>query len=404
MREVPFGDLLSEPLRNGVSYPTRLRGTGVPMVNMGEAFAYDVITDQECERAPLTGKKRERFLLQEGDLLFVRQSLKYEGAGHCVYVGPGSGPRTWESHLIRARIKESLADPRFYYYYFRSPAGRRNLGTIIHQVAAAGIRGSELGGLRVPFPPLPQQRAIAAVLTALDDKAEANARITDSADEILRLLYRRALSEPGAHELPLFDALDITFGVPFASSCFNSEEVGRPLLRIRDLKTFRPRIWTTQRLDKELLVAPGETVAGMDAQFRPVFWLGEPALLNQRVLHARSLVGGGPALCREALRGPLAEVEHYKTGTTVAHLNKRDLTALTVRVPGPDAVASFAAVAQPLHKRIVDAAAESRSLAAFRDTLLPELISGRLRVRDAQRSVDAERGAKRPAGRTVVGA
>ncbi|MGW0769731.1 restriction endonuclease subunit S [Streptomyces sp. NPDC002676] len=385
---MPFGDLLSEPLRNGVSYPTKLRGSGIPMVNMGEAFAYDVITDQECELAPLTEKEKERFLLQEGDLLFVRQSLKYEGAGHCVYVGPGSGPRTWESHLIRARIKESLADPRFYYYYFRSPAGRSSMETIIHQVAAAGIRGSELRGLPVPLPSLRQQRAVAAVLGALDDKIDVNARITASADELVQLLYQSALSEPGARELPLFEALELTFGAPFASAEFNSEGLGRPLLRIRDLKTFRPQIWTTQRLDKELVVAPGETVAGMDAEFRPTFWLGEPALLNQRVLHARSLVGGGAMLCREALRGPLAEVENYKTGTTVAHLNKRDLATLAVRVPGPDAVASFAAAAQPLHDRIVAAAAESRSLAAFRDTLLPQLISGRLRVGDAERLLE----------------
>ncbi|MFJ3768197.1 hypothetical protein ACIPQJ_17650 [Streptomyces sp. NPDC090082] len=242
--------------------------------------------------------------------------------------------------------------------------------------------------LALRLPSRREQDSVAAVLGALDGKIAVNERIAATADELIQCLYGSALTEPGAREVPLFSALEITFGAPFASSEFNSEGTGRPLLRIRDLKTFQPKVWTTQRLDKELLVVPGDTVAGMDAEFRPTFWLGESALLNQRVLHVRSLIGGGDPLCREALRAPFALVESYKTGTTVAHLNKSDLATLVLEAPSAKAVAWFEAATKPLHERIVAIAAESRALAALRDTLLPQLMSGKLRVRDAERIVE----------------
>jgi len=126
----------------------------------------------------------------------------------------------------------------------------------------------------------------------------------------------------------------------------------------------------------------------MDAEFRPAFWLGEEALLNQRVMHARSRVGGGSPLCREAMRDPLALVESYKTGTTVAHLNKSDLTTLSVEIPSAEAVSSFESATAPLHERMIADAAENRTLVTLRDTLLPHLMSGKLRIRDAERIVE----------------
>jgi type I restriction enzyme, S subunit len=50
---VPFGSLYAEPVRNGLTRPTSVRGDGYRMVNMGELFAYDRIGEQEMERVQL---------------------------------------------------------------------------------------------------------------------------------------------------------------------------------------------------------------------------------------------------------------------------------------------------------------------------------------------------------------
>jgi hypothetical protein len=184
-----FEELFAAPLRNGVSYPSRTRGSGVPMVNMREIFAYDRISDNDCELVPLTETEKESYLLEDGDLLFARQSLTYEGAGKCALVLGSSTDRTWESHLIRVRLDQDKAWPSYYYYYFRSSQGRRSIEAIIQQVAAAGIRGSDLRRLRVPNPSLAEQRATAEVLVPLDDKIGANTKRMETIDRYLAAVF-----------------------------------------------------------------------------------------------------------------------------------------------------------------------------------------------------------------------
>ena len=83
---VRFGDLYALPSRNGLMRPSRVRGEGHKMVNMGELFANARIGDIPMERVPMNEREIEKFSLEEGDLLFARQSLVLEGAGQCSYI------------------------------------------------------------------------------------------------------------------------------------------------------------------------------------------------------------------------------------------------------------------------------------------------------------------------------
>jgi len=83
LASVPFAELLAEPLRNGLTRPKSVRGSGVKMVNMGELFQFPRIRDVEMARVPFADKEAQTYLLKPGDLLFARQSLVLEGAGKC---------------------------------------------------------------------------------------------------------------------------------------------------------------------------------------------------------------------------------------------------------------------------------------------------------------------------------
>ena len=171
---IPFGQILSSSIRNGLSKPKAIRGSGVKMIGMGEIFKYNRIFDIKMDRVPVTDKELELSAVIEGDLLFARQSLVLEGAGKCSLVMKMQEDTVYESHLIRARVNPNIADSRFIFYYFNSYYGKENIKTIVEQVAAAGIRGSDLLKLLIPLPSLKTQRIVSNILSLLDDKIEHN--------------------------------------------------------------------------------------------------------------------------------------------------------------------------------------------------------------------------------------
>ena len=183
-------DLYGEPSRNGLTRPKSVRGSGYRMINMGEIFAHERIGNIEMERVQMTEKEIASFEVKKGDLLFARQSLVLSGAGKCSLVKFIGETTTFESHLIRVRLNPKCAVPDFFFYYFISSQGKQNVQSIVMQVAAAGIRGSELAKLKVPVPPLPVQRKIAAILSAYDDLIENNERRIRILEDMAQNLYR----------------------------------------------------------------------------------------------------------------------------------------------------------------------------------------------------------------------
>ena len=177
LRTYQLGDLLSTPIRNGLTKPSSIRGEGVKMIGMGELFSNDIIRAIDMPRVPVTDTELRTASIEEGDLLFARQSLVLEGAGKCSIVKEIDSPTVFESHLIRCRINKSLALPEYIYYYFKSREGRHNIESIVEQVAAAGIRGRDLIKLYITIPSIEEQRRIVDILLSFDEKIELNNRI-----------------------------------------------------------------------------------------------------------------------------------------------------------------------------------------------------------------------------------
>ena len=76
-------ELFLVPLRNGLTRPKAVRGSGVKMINMGELFANERIGNLPMDRVPVTEKELSVNAVYPGDLLFARQSLVLSGAGKC---------------------------------------------------------------------------------------------------------------------------------------------------------------------------------------------------------------------------------------------------------------------------------------------------------------------------------
>ena len=173
--EKQFGELYKIPSRNGLSKPSRVRGSGYKMINMGELFSNDRIYNIDMELVPLTDKEKENAKVEKEDLLFARQSLVASGAGKCSIVMETDDMTVFESHLIRVRLDSSIANPMFYYYYFKSPISP--MRAIVQHSVQAGIKASDLEKLIVAVPSIEIQTKVVEVLSLIDNMIENNIQI-----------------------------------------------------------------------------------------------------------------------------------------------------------------------------------------------------------------------------------
>lgn len=181
----------------------------------------------------------------------------------------------------------------------------------------------------------------------------------------------------------VYDIARVIYGAPFASKRFNTEGVGTALVRIRDLKSENPGVYTDELHPKGYMIQPGDLVVGMDGEFRAYLWGGREAWLNQRVCVFEPAPGVPAAFVHRSITPLLAAVEASETATTVIHLGKNDIDRFRVVVPNQEVLAEFSAVVEPIYARIVKNKETAFSLSALRDTLLPRLISGQLRLPEA---------------------
>jgi type I restriction enzyme S subunit len=319
-----------------------------------------------------------------GDVLLTTKGT----VGRVAIMPEHTEPVVYSPQLCYFRILDpSRLSARWLAYWFKSgeflmQASHRANNTDM----AAYINLADIRSLVLPDVDVRKQRGIAEVLGALDDKIAANRRAERASVELIGALYKRAV-EGGARKRPFLDVLDVDFGEPFKGASFSEAGVGRPLIRIRDLKTFKSQVWTTEVRQRETIVEPGDVVFGMDAEFRATWWLGEEGLLNQRVCRVRSK-DFGLALVAPMITAPLISIERAKSATTVIHLNKRDLEQAKVVVPESGKVDEFENLAEPVLAHRVQLARESRLLAQTRDEILPLLMSGKVRVKDAEKVVE----------------
>ena len=402
------------------------------MINMGEIFAHGRINGIEMDRVPLTDKEKINCLLQNGDLLFARQSLVLSGAGKCsIFLGDDEQV-TFESHIIRVRLDPSKANQVFYYYYFLSPIGRSAIESIVEQGAGvAGIRGSDLGSLYVDCLPLKEQRGIASLLSAIDDKIDLNDRSNEALEAMARLFFK-------------------DWFVDFGPTRAKAE--GRPPYLATELWSLfpdalddddKPLGWEVSTIGQEVRVVGGSTPSTKE----PTYWDGElcwatpkdlsslkaPVLLNteRRITHAgisqisSGLLPTGTVLLSS--RAPIgylviSQVEtavnqgfiamicegrltnvftwlwtqasmdaiHQKAnGSTFQEISKSNFRPIPVIVADPPILRAFDEIAYPLYKQIVANEQESRTLTQARNLLLLKFMSGEISLREAEKLVEA---------------
>ncbi len=284
---------------------------------------------------------------------------------------------------------------------------------------------ANLNRIEVPCPPRNLQDQIVGILGALDDRiallsetnktleaiaqaifkswfvdfdpvrAKMEGRQPEGMDEATAALFPDSFEESELGLMPkgwrkgsIYEASRVIYGAPFSSKRFNSESVGIPLIRIRDLKDEAPRIFTNEEHPKGYLAKPGDIIVGMDGEFRAYVWGGTPAWLNQRLCVFQPSPLFSHFFLLFSIRPLLAAVEATETATTVIHLGKNDIDRFSILLPDQKLLTIFNNTVNPLYQRIVAGKQMAANLESLRDTLLPRLISGQLRLPEAQEQIE----------------
>jgi len=140
-------------------------------------------------------------------------------------------------------------------------------------------------------------------------------------------------------EYVLGDHIKSTSGFAFSSAFFNDEEIGLPLIRIRDIDSSSTELHFSGEYSEHFVVENGDILIGMDGEFDVKRWKGDRALLNQRVLSlwAKASTELDLDFIYYWIAPYLKNVERRTAATTVKHLSAKDVDRAIVRAPILDA-------------------------------------------------------------------
>ena len=331
-----------------------------------------------------------RLAPRPGDLLLAREAPVGPVVRLPDVANVAPGQRT-----VLLRPDPRVADSTFLYYALTAPSAQARLqskaeGSTVHHLNVPDIRSFEL---RVPA--LPEQQAIAEVLGALDDKIAANTALAARADDYLEAEMDRLTIGCGVTALGAIADVNRRTVKPVAGGSLRYVDIASVGVGVFDYPEVSP--WDDAPGRARRAVSYGDTLWSTVRPNRRshALVLDEDSLLvastGLAVLSPREV---GFAFLYEATRRPAftAYLENVAEGS--AYPAVRADRFLNAPVPDVSQVArtAFESVAAPLRKLVAAQARENRTLAATRDALLPQLMSGKLRVRDAEK-IAADAGA-----------
>lgn len=381
-KKVKFGSLYKIDSRNGLTKPSKVRGEGYKMINMGELFSYDRIYDIPMELVPLTDSEKINAKVEVGDLLFARQSLVLEGAGKCSIIMETSDLTVFESHIIRVRLK-SEENPLFYYYYFKSPLSP--VSTIVSQCAQAGIRGSDLSNLEVICPSRDIQDKIVDILSAYDNLIENNQKQIKLLEEAAQRLYKEWFIDL---RFLGYENVEIVDGIPEG---WKMEPVGRVIKTVPRTLQIKTKDYlqdgTIPIIDqsREFIAGYTNLEDAIVLSETPVIVFGDHTRILKYIQFPFAKGADGTQLIisnTELMPEPLLYLSLLSVDLSNYHYARhfKYLKEEMIIIPSQEIADSFNNIVDPLFKRVQVLRDINRNCEQARDRLLPKLMSGEIEV------------------------
>ncbi|MGH3622327.1 MAG: restriction endonuclease subunit S, partial [Sciscionella sp.] len=327
-------------------------------------------------------KWTRRVTPQPGDILFSYETRLGDAALMPAGIRGCLGRR-----MGLLRPKSQVVDARFLLYSYLGPDFQETIRQqSIHGATVDRISINELPSWPISLPPVDEQRVIAELLGALDDKIALNEHIAQCCSDLGSSLYSCRLGQD--HSIVgLADVAELIMGQSPPGSTYNEDGVGLPFYQgIRDFgaRYPTPRVWCSA---PTRFARAGDVLVSVRAPVGTINVARGECAIGRGVAVLRAY--NCPHILFQALRAdPIVWGPYESEGTVFGAINKTQLARLRISWPDADYATELESELQILDARIQAAVRESEILAKLRDTLLPKLMSGEIRVRDAERLVE----------------
>ncbi len=257
----------------------------------------------------------------------------------------------------------------------------RNVGAVFDSLKCADIPN-----FRLPIPQIDEQRRIAEILSALDDKIELNRRMGETLEAMARALFKSWFTVGTGTEVGgwrpsvVGREFEVTMGQSPPGSTYNSIGDGLPFYQGRaDFGSRFParRVYCTA---PTRTAQAGDTLLSVRAPVGDINIATETCAIGRGVAAVRHRSGSRTYTFEfmHSMRGVLDEYNGH--GTVFGAIGGKDLSAMECLAPPDRLVRDFEDQARPLDERLENVERQCRTLAETRDTLLPRLLSGELEV------------------------
>ena len=364
--------------------------TGKPIVVSIGNFKYSGgFRFEETIKREYRGEYPDEYLLSVGDVLLI-MTCQTEG-GEILGI-PGMIPNDGRKYLHNQRLgKVVINSPeevsqQFLYWYFLTKEFNYQLvgsasGTKIVHTAPTRIEACDIS-----LPPLPEQKAIAAVLGSLDDKIDLLSRQIQTLEAMAATLFRQWFIEE-AHAnwemRPLSSIANFLNGLACQKHPPKNELDKLPVLKIKELSggISESSDFASSKIKPEYIVDAGDVIFAWSASLMVKVWDGERCVLNQHLFKVTS--NEFPKWfylmwCKHHLAEFISISSSH--ATTMGHIKRGDLDAAMVSVPPEKELKAMSEQMTPLLDKQISLSKQIRTLEKLRDTLLPKLMSGEVRV------------------------
>lgn len=327
----------------------------------------------------------KKYKLKAGDIVIARTGAT-TGANYTFKQGDPDNV-VYASYLIKYSINQEIANPNFVGYVLKSNNWSEYVDAIAGGSAQPGANAKQLGSFEIQLPPLPEQKAIASVLSSLDDKIDLLHQQNQTLEALAETLFRQWFIEEAKEdweERPLSSIANFLNGL--ACQKFPPKDsINRlPVLKIKDLTSgiSENSDWASTDVKPEYIIRNGDVIFAWSASLMVKIWNGEDCILNQHLFKVTSEEFSKWFYyfwCKQHLREFISIAQSH--ATTMGHIKRSDLDEAMVLIPEEKEIEQMTIQMNPILEKIQLNNNQINSLSKLRDTLLPKLMSGEVRVK-----------------------